>query len=121
MLEQFASEAELERAEDRRLNLEDVLGTKHSTRCGPQSSDDEHTGRMVLGRGSQLGKSLITAPLCGAFAHATFGVPPFKAQNMSLTSAATSEELENGRAGLASGTKLAAMIHMHPSRAAGRI
>lgn len=71
---------------------------------------------MVLGTGSHVGKSIITAGIGRILADEGYRVAPFKAQNMSLNSAVTPDGLEIGRAQAlqAEACRIPSAVEMNP-------
>ncbi|MBU0513736.1 MAG: cobyric acid synthase [Proteobacteria bacterium] len=71
---------------------------------------------MVVGTGSHVGKSVIAAALCRAYARRGLDVAPFKAQNMALNAGITPEGGEMGRAQItqAEAARQAPHVDMNP-------
>ncbi|MDP1699705.1 MAG: cobyric acid synthase [Aestuariivirga sp.] len=71
---------------------------------------------MLMGTGSDVGKSLAAAGLCRAFSKRGLKVMPFKPQNMSNNAAVTSDGGEIGRAQAlqARAARQPATVHMNP-------
>ncbi len=64
----------------------------------PQRQARPRPALMLLGTGSDVGKSVLAAGLCRVLLHDGLRVAPFKAQNMSLNSYVTRDGGEIGRA-----------------------
>jgi adenosylcobyric acid synthase len=77
-----------------------ILRMKLPYRIGARAARTRSMTRaiMFMGTGSDVGKSLVVAGLCRAFANRGLKVAPFKPQNMSNNAAVTADGGEIGRA-----------------------
>ena len=71
---------------------------------------------MFVGTGSDVGKSVVNAAFCRIFKQDGYSPAPYKAQNMSLNSYATPDNLEIGRAQAmqAEACGIECMVEMNP-------
>ena len=71
---------------------------------------------MLMGTGSDVGKSLIVAGLCRAYVNRGLKTRPFKPQNMSNNAAVTADGGEIGRAQAlqARASRTEPSVHMNP-------
>ncbi len=87
------------RADNRRLTdaLAELLGPRKAG-ARPTAPSRPTPAIMLLGTGSDVGKSVLAAGLCRVLLQDGLRVAPFKAQNMSLNSYVTRDGGEMGRA-----------------------